>query len=125
MQDNKMADIIKASVEGIKSFTEMQTTIGTPIYTESGVTVIPVYKVIVGFASGGVDYAAKRMPNMQNFGGGGGTGISITPTAFLTVNTSGDIKMLSLNGSEDTIDKIIDVIERAPEISERIKGIFS
>jgi uncharacterized spore protein YtfJ len=79
-----MSEIIKSSLNGIKDFTDMENAIGTPIQTPSGVTVIPVSRVSVGFATGGLDYGAKKLVGNQNFGGGGGTGVSITPIAFLT-----------------------------------------
>lgn len=125
MSENKMSEIIAASIEGIRSFTDMETAIGSAINTPSGVTVIPVYKVAVGFATGGVDYASSKNSAKQNFGGGGGTGISITPIAFLTVGTLGEIKLIPLSESEDIAEKIVEVIERAPEYIERIKNAFS
>ena len=125
MSENKMSDIISASIEGIKKFTDMETAIGAPINTPSGVTVIPVYKVTIGFATGGVDYTSKKNVSQQNFGGGGGTGVSITPLAFLTVGMLGEIKLMPLTESTDTIDKILEVVERTPEIVERIKNTFS
>ena len=125
MSENKMSEIIAASIEGIKSFTDMETAIGSAINTPSGVTVIPIYKVAVGFATGGVDYTSKKNSNAQNFGGGGGTGISITPIAFLTVGTLGEIRLIPLSETTDTVEKIVEVIERAPELIDRIKNAFS
>ena len=82
MSENRMSDIIRASMDSIKSFTDMETAIGNAITTPSGVTVIPVSKVTMGIATGGIDYGDKKQAGGQNFGGGGGTGLSITPTAF-------------------------------------------
>ena len=125
MSENKMSDIIKTSLEGIKSFTDMETAIGSPIHTASGVTVIPVSKVTVGFVSGGVDYVNKKLQSGGNFGGGGGTGISITPLAFLTVSQNGDINLISLSDSETSVDKVVSLIEHAPELIEKIRGALS
>ena len=66
MPENKMSDIIKASMEGIKRFTDMETVIGDAIVTPSGVTVIPVSKVTMGIATGGVDYGSARSSPSQN-----------------------------------------------------------
>ena len=85
-----MSDIIKASMDGIKSFTDMETVIGNAITTPNGVTVIPVSKVAMGIATGGIDYGKSKQDSEQNFGGGGGTGLSITPVAFLTVGRDKD-----------------------------------
>ena len=124
MSETKMSDIIRASMEGIKSFTDMDTVIGDAINTPSGVTVIPVSKVTMGIATGGVDYGTKRLTYPQNFGGGGGTGLSITPVAFLTVGRDADINLIHLNTSSD-VEKITALIEHTPEIIEKIKSVLS
>ncbi len=125
MSENKMSDIIKASIEGIKSFTDMETVIGSAITTPSGVTVIPVSKVSMGIATGGIDYGKGRHESDQNFGGGGGTGLSITPVAFLTVGRDAEVNLIQVNGGNQDVDKILNLIERAPEIIEKIKGALS
>ena len=79
MSESKMSDIIKASLDGIKSFTDMETVIGNAINTLSGVTVIPVSKVSIGIATGGVDYSTRKVSSLQNFGGGGGTTVFRIP----------------------------------------------
>ena len=73
MAEAKMSDIIRTSLEGVKEFAEKDTFIGDVIVTPTGVSIIPVSRVNIGFATGGVDYAGKRIPPTQNFGGGGGT----------------------------------------------------
>jgi len=97
MAETKMSDIIKTSLEGIKGLSEMETAIGRPIITSSGVTVIPVSKVSVGFLSGGLDFGPKKLINNQSFGGGGGSGVSITPVAFLTVSASAEINLVPIS----------------------------
>lgn len=120
-----MSDIIKASMEGIKSFTDMETVIGNAITTPSGVTVIPVSKVAMGIATGGIDYGDKKAVEKQNFGGGGGTGLSITPVAFLTVGRDAEVSLIHINNGSSDIDKITNLIERSPEIIEKIKEALS
>ena len=125
MSENKMSDIIKASVDGIRSFTDMDTVIGAPITTQNGVTVIPVSKVTMGIATGGVDYQNKKLSSGQNFGGGGGTGLSITPVAFLTVGRDAEISLIHVNDVPTDVDRVTGLIEKAPELIERIKGALS
>ncbi len=125
MSENKMSDIIKASMDGIRSFTDMQTVIGNAINTPSGVTVIPVSRVSMGIATGGVDYGSRKVAPSQNFGGGGGTGLSITPIAFLTVSQNAEINLIHINNSESNIDKISDLIEHSPQIIEKIRTALS
>ncbi len=125
MAETKMSDIIKASMDGIKSFTDMDTVVGGAINTPSGVTVIPVSKVSMGIATGGVDYSGAKSGNSQNFGGGGGTGLSITPLAFLTVGRDAEINLIHINNSATEVDRIASLIEHSPEIIERIKGALT
>ena len=125
MSETKMSDIIRASMEGIKSFTDMDTVIGNAINTPSGVTVIPVSRVSMGIATGGVDYGTHRPSSIQNFGGGGGTGLSITPVAFLTVGRDAEVKLIQIDGPEGDVGKITSLIEKSPEIIERIKDALS
>lgn len=120
-----MSEIIKESLDGIKNFADVDSVIGKVINTPSGVTVIPISKLTVGFAGGGFDYGQKKMSPAQNFGGGSGTGISITPVAFLAVTPDSGVSLIPLNKEKDSTDRIISVIERSPEIIERIKNTLS
>ena len=111
--------------EGIKYFSEIKSDTDKVITTASGVTVIPISKITMGYASGGVGIQSTETNNKKNLGGGGGTGIVITPLAFLTIGRSGEINLISLNDKECTVDKIINFAEHAPDIFEKIKGSFS
>ena len=124
--ENKMSEIIKTSLEGIRDFTTPDAAFGSAINTPSGVTIIPVSKITLGFASGGLDYSGKRNINDKSFGGGGGTAMSVTPIAFIAVGKSGEISMISINnGGESSVDRMISLIERSPEIIDKIKGSLS
>lgn len=125
MADNKMSDIIKASLDGVRSFTDMDTVVGRVINTPSGVSVIPISKVSVGFAGGGLDYGGKKLTAAQNFGGGSGTGISITPIAFLTVRSDAEVSLVPLSDTTSDIERITSLIDRSPEIIEKIKNALS
>ena len=126
MPENKMSDIIKSSLDGIKSFTDVDMGIGNAIHTPSGVTVIPISKISVGMATGGVDYGTKKLIGTQNFGGGGTTGVSVTPMAFLTVNSRAEVNLITLKDKgESDVSKITTLIERSPEIIEKIKDALT
>ena len=121
-----MGEIIKASLDGIKDFTDMDGAIGAPIQTPSGVTVIPVSKISIGFATGGLDFGPKKIIHNQSFGGGGGTGVSITPVAFLTIDKNAQINLVSVNSSSSGgIDNTLSLIERSPEIIQKIKDALT
>ena len=127
MSENKISEIIRTSLEKIKSLADAETVIGNPIETANGTTVIPVSKVSVGFASGGIDYNDKKAPGTaQNFGGGGGTGMTVTPISFLIISPEGNVQLLPITGpsKQDTVDKVTAFIERSPDLVERFKAIF-
>jgi sporulation protein YtfJ len=120
-----MSDIIRASLEGIRDFTDVDASVGNPIITPSGVTVIPISRITVGFATGGLDFAKKKKEPDKSFGGGGGTGVSISPIAFLTVTKDGSVTLIPLSDSLSPLDRTISLIEHSPEIIEKIKGVLS
>jgi len=124
MAENKLSEIIKASLEGVKGFTDVEAVIGNAINTTSGVTIIPISKINVGFATGGLDYGGKKLGATQNFGGGGGTGVSITPVGFLTVNKNEEVNLIPVK-SDVTAEKVISLIEQAPDLIERIKNALT
>jgi len=131
MSENKMTEIIRASIDSIKSSFDANTVTGDPITTANGTVIIPVSKLSVGFATGGVDYlgknATENSPN--NFGGGGGTGVTVTPVAFIVVSPNGNVEMLSIANPvrepQDPVSQIISAIERSPELIEKLKAAFS
>lgn len=136
MTDNKLNEIIQTSLEKIKELSETGTVVGEPINTESGTVIIPVSKVSLGFASGGVDLGAKKKAQKDNcdvlsdtFGGGGGTGLTISPVGFLIVSKEGDVKMLSVAPSPvvagNTITSIGDLLEKTPDIIRGLKDVFA
>ena len=128
MAETKISDVIATSLENLRSMVDANTVIGNPINTESGTTIIPISKISMGFASGGLDYNGKdHAPGkQQNFGGGGGTGLSITPVGFLTVDKNGDVDMINVGQtiSGGAIDQISDLLDRSPEIIEKLKSVF-
>lgn len=130
--ENKIQDIIKTSLENIRSMIDANTVIGNPINTESGTTIIPVSKVSMGFASGGLDYNGKIVKptpaptGAQNFGGGGGTGLSVVPVGFLVVGADGSVSMINVGDKipSDPVEQIIDLVERSPEIIDKIVSLI-
>ena len=127
-QNNKLGDITKTALESIRSMLDANTIIGEPIKTASGTEIIPISKISVGYASGGVDYANKDTRASNNFGGGGGTGITVSPVAFLVVNADGNVNVLNIENptsaapAPDTISQVVGFIERSPELIERLKN---
>ena len=136
-ENNRLNEIIQTSLESIRSMVDSNTVIGNPITTVNGTTIIPVSKVFVGFASGGVDYLGNTTGGNSNgqiqksdkFGGGGGTGLTVAPVAFLIVDIDGNVQLLNVNEptkqEPDPIGRVVDLLERSPELIEKIKTIFA
>ncbi|HHX53640.1 MAG TPA: hypothetical protein GX704_01915 [Clostridiales bacterium] len=148
MAENKVSDMIQESLKSIREIIDVNTVIGTPIITDSGTTIIPVSRIQIGLASGGVDYFSKNAQligtekkkaegepqprngatkNLPLFGGGGGTGISVTPVGFLVVFKDGRVDMLNVanpTASGSPIDSVSNLILSAPDLIERFKAIF-
>ena len=117
MAENKMSEMIKASLEGIKDFADVETIFGKAITTPSGVTIIPVSKVSVGFATGGVDFQSVKPSSPTNFGGGSGSGVAITPVAFLTVGADAQINLIQIgSGEQSSFNRAADLIENSPKM---------
>lgn len=128
--ENKLEEIIRTSLESIRSMVDANTVIGSPISTENGVTIIPISKVSVGYASGGLDFngKSKAPSDPQNFGAGGGTGVSVNPVGFLVVKSNGNVEMINVGktsaSASDPVEQIVSLIERCPDIARRVKSVF-
>ena len=126
---DKIPEIIRSSMESIRSMVDANTVIGDPIATETGTTIIPISKISIGIASGGVDYNPKKdaQPRPQNFGGGGGTGLTVAPIGFLVIDRYGSVEFININqkGKPDPVDQIADLVERTPDIIAKIKDLFA
>ncbi len=119
-------DIISSSLNQVRTIVDADTVIGKQIVTPSGVVIIPVSKVSMGFATGGVDIPNKsELTNNKGFGGGGGTGVTVAPIGFLTVTPEGEVSLIPMTSDKPTtIEQIGDLINSAPDLISRIKDIF-
>ncbi len=126
MNANRMTEIIEASVTSLKSIAGADTIIGAPIKTEAGTTIIPVSKLSVGYVTGGLDYASKVEKADKNFGGGGGTGISLTPICFIVIDKEGKVEILNVGEDKnpDPIGDVVGLVERSPELIGKIRTAF-
>ena len=127
--ENKIPEIIRSSMENIRSMVDANTIIGDPVPATAGTVIIPISKVSVGIATGGVDYNAKKDVQLrpQNFGGGGGTGLTVSPVGFLVCDKDGGVEFINVStkGKPDPVDQIADLVERTPDIIAKIKALFA
>ena len=128
--ENKLQEVVQSTLAQIRNMIDADTVMGTPVETASGTTLIPISKVAAGFATGGVDFndrsgGSKDKP--QNFGAGGGTGISVQPIGILCVSKDGNVELINIGvkNPSDPIESLSDLIDRSPEIIAKIKALFS
>ncbi len=118
MSDHPINGLMDTTLEKIKGMVDVNTVIGDPIVTPDGTTIIPVSKIIYGFASGGSEFASKHQANANLFGGGGGAGVTINPVAFIAIS-HGDVKLLNI--AADTNEKAIALV---PELFDKIVNLI-
>lgn len=123
--ENRFDTMFKTSFENIKSMLDSNTVVGDPIETASGTTVIPISKLSVGFATGGVD-GSTQVQKTNKFGGGGGSGMSISPIGFLIIDKNGRTDFINVEGKStlDPVEQACDLLDRTPEIVQKIKNII-
>lgn len=131
MPETKISDIIKSSLGNIRDAVDANTIIGDPITTQNGTVILPVSKVTVGVATGGLDYNPKKDPQAKtsNFGGGGGTGLSVSPVAFLVVKPDGQVELLNVNNptdqAGDPVSAVMTLLGKAPDLLSKAKSVFA
>src|ERR1700738_4100049 len=101
MSEHPIQGLMKTAMENIKEMVDVNTIVGDPVETPDGSVIMPISKVGFGFAAGGSEFLGEVDQEQNNksdankasvslpFGGGSGGGVSITPIAFLVVNSTG------------------------------------
>lgn len=124
--ENRFDSMFKSSFENIKGMLDSNTVVGNPIELSNGTTIIPISKLSVGFATGGVDTGVS--PQKTNkFGGGGGSGMTVSPVGFLVVDKNGKTDFINVDkkGVSDPVEQACDLLDRTPEIIQKVKNIFT
>lgn len=116
---NNVENVLGRAIEGIKNMIDVNTVIGEPVKISDVTTLIPVSKVSIGFVSGGSGFG--KTPVSENFGGGAGGGIKLTPIAFIVVNGD-NVRLVSVSETPDNTDKIFTKI---PEVIDQISGLIN
>jgi len=119
--EQQVENLIKSTMENLKSMVDVNTVIGTAVETKDGSYIIPVSKLSFGFASGGSEYSCQEHHTSSTifpFGGGSGAGVSVKPVAFLVVKDDG-VRMLPVT-QDTTYDRIVDTV---PQVLDIIKSL--
>ncbi len=119
MTEHPIKGLMEATISKVKELADSETVVGKPIKVTEDITIIPVSKLSLGFASGGSDFPSKTQSEL--FGGGGGAGITVTPKAFLVIE-NGSVRMLQLARDGESIDRLCNLIPDAiSQISSLVK----
>lgn len=121
MDNSPIENLMKSTMEQLKTMIDVDTIIGDPINAQDGSTILPISKLSLGFASGGSEYPQTKdtlVNDKYPFGGAVGAGVSIKPIAFLVIKKDSQ-RLISLNNISPA-DKIIDGI---PQIMDMINNI--
>ena len=125
-----LKETLQNALNGIASNAGANTVIGEPIETLNGTVIIPVSKVMLGNVSGGLDdEEGKKTENKETgkkFIGGGGSGMTVSPVAFLVIDPEGKVELLNINAPapSDPISSVVGAIERSPELISKLKTAF-
>lgn len=112
-KNQKINNLIDASIEKLDELADVNTVIGKPIITASGVQVIPFSKVTLGNLTGGGEYGDVKVIKETDafpFAGGSGAVVSMKPMGFL-IDDGQSCHILRI--TDEPIDNLI---ERAGEI---------
>ena len=112
MSENKVNNLLGASMDKIKEMVDVNTVVGDPITTPDSTTVIPVSRVSYGFAGGGTDLPSKAQPDKGLFAGGSGAGLVIA---------NGNVRILQIEPYLSSVDRIV---ANAPDMLDKLTGLF-
>ena len=115
MEENRINELMDATIAKVRQLVDTNTIIGSPIITPDGITVIPVSKVSFGFATGG----ASGKKNVA-FTGANGGGVKVDPIGFFVIK-DGNCRMISVSPpASNTLERIVEMV---PDVLDRIEGM--
>ena len=113
-------EVLQTTMGKIREMVDANTVVGQPIVTQEGVTLIPVSKISIGFATGGSDFG-KNQNAPKNFGGGAGAGINVVPVGFLIVK-DGNVRMMPVPvPANSTADRLLEMV---PDTLDKISAFI-
>ena len=121
-KQHPIGDLMTSTMQKIREIADVNTIIGQPIEAD-GVSIIPISRLTVGFASGGSDFASKNQKpeGMNPSWGGSGAGMSLAPVAFLIVK-DGTVRLLPVAPHPGSaVDRVVDMV---PDVLDKVTGII-
>jgi sporulation protein YtfJ len=129
MGNHPIEALMKTAMESIQQMVDVNTIVGDPVESPDGSVIVPVSKVMCGFAAGGSEFPASddgdkgdekgNKSSALPFGGGSGAGVSVQPVGFLVVG-HGQVRLLPIDHNV-LVDRVIDEV---PNLMDKISGMF-
>ena len=132
MSEHPIEGLMLTAMNSIRDMVDVNTIIGEPIETSNNIVIIPISKVGFGFASGGSEFSTETINEYNKrdkdeqiqyklpFGGGSGAGVSISPVAFLVIQ-SNNVKLLPVCHSS-AVDRLFEYV---PDLIEKTNNILN
>lgn len=124
-------NIMETTMAKLKEMVNVNTIVGDPVIITGETMILPVSKVSLGFISGGGEYQmGEKKPVKQAgeemdaqggkhpFGGAAAAGLSLTPTAFLSVSGK-KVRVLPAQ-YKDGIDRAVEMLPELMDMLERL-----
>ena len=121
-KQHPIGDLMTTTMQKLREIADVNTIVGKPIVAGE-ITIIPISKLTVGFASGGSDFTSKNQkPEDDNsFGGGSGASAKLEPVAFLVVREGG-VKLLPVAPPPaTTADRVVEMV---PDVIDKVTGFI-
>ena len=121
-KQHPIGDLMTTTMQKLREIADVNTIVGKPILAGE-ITIIPISKLTVGFASGGSDFTSKNQkPEDDNsFGGGSGAGMNLSPVAFLIVK-GGSVRLMPVAPPPGTaVDRVVEMV---PDVIDKVTGFI-
>ena len=119
-KQHPIGDLMTTTMQKLREIADVNTIVGKPILAGE-ITIIPISKLTVGFASGGSDFTSKKPEDDNSFGGGSGAGMNLSPVAFLIVK--GDsVRLMPVAPPPGTaVDRVVEMV---PDVIDKVTGFI-
>ena len=121
-KQHPIGDLMTTTMQKLREIADVNTIVGKPILAGE-ITIIPISKLTVGFASGGSDFTSKNQkPEDDNsFGGGSGAGMNLSPVAFLIVKGDSVRLMPVATPTGTSVDRVVELVA---DVIDKVTGFI-
>lgn len=111
---DNLDEILKRSIESIKTAIESDNIVGKPIVNGDGTVILPISKVSYGFVVGGGEYGtgkkdAPRSDDKYPHASASGGGVTVTPLGFLICGR--EKIFVGVDGQTNASNKWVDLLK--------------